>query len=362
MKRFLTILTVLLLTVALCCSAAFAAPAGEIDLDALAAALGLSEAQTLELTEGTLDVNDVDLSQVDLGAVVEAVGMTQEEVIDSFGGMLDLGIDLSSVELSEVDVEGLVNALSLSDEEITGMLQGNVEQLEIGVFDVNVGAVIKAVGLDAEQTKEAIGQQMGLPEEVLEIVDLEQMDLSSVDDALGLTEEQMGELMTGELDFNEVDLSDVDLGALVEAVGTTEEQVKELVKETLDMPDMDLSGVEFSEIDVGALVDAAGLTGDDLNALVKGELDPTQLDLAAVDPAAAMDALGLSAGDVAKIGLPFLLDYLGLDGLDWQGLLSSAGRGAMMGCIAGGAAVIIIIVLLAVCGSKKRTRRAAAEE
>ena len=49
-------------------------------------------------------------------------------------------------------------------------------------------------------------------------------------------------------------------------------------------------------------------------------------------------------------------DDVDLGGLDWRGILSGAGRGALIGLGAGVVVVILIIVLLAVCGRKKRSK------
>ena len=100
MKRFLISFTAVLMAVVLCCSVGFAsAPdeneSGDIDMGALSAALGLSEEELEKLTEGELDVSDIDLGQVDLGAVVEAVGMTQEEALEVITEGMDADVDLN---------------------------------------------------------------------------------------------------------------------------------------------------------------------------------------------------------------------------------------------------------------------------
>jgi hypothetical protein len=177
-----------------------------------------------------------------------------------------------------------------------------------------------------------------------------EVDLEAMARAMGLTEEELLRLADGELDFNDVDLSQIDLGAVVEAAGMTEEEVIDTIEDSLGLGDDVLSDVSLSEIDVGALVEAAGLTADDLNGLVSGELDPSTLDLSQVDPQAMTDAIGLSGGDLLDIALY----AAGMGDLDWRGILSSAGRGALVGLGAGVVVVVIIVVLLCVIGRKKR--------
>jgi len=113
---------------------------------------------------------------------------------------------------------------------------------------------------------------------------------------------------------------------------------------------VDLNEVDLSGLDLDGVVDALGLTEEEAVMLVKGEKDISEVDLSKADPAALMDAIGVEGDQVVDIAL----SALGFGDLDWRGILSSVGRGIMIG---GGAAVVVIvliIVLLAVCGSKRR--------
>ena len=178
------------------------------------------------------------------------------------------------------------------------------------------------------------------------------IDLDAMARALGITGEELLLLADGELDFNDIDLSQIDLGAVVEAAGMSEEEVIGSIEESFGLDEGALSSVSLSEVDVGALVDAMGLTAEDLNGLVSGEWDPSELDLSRVDPRAMLDAIGLSGEDLVEIAFY----AAGMGGTDWRGILSSAGRGALIGFGAGVVVVVLIVVLLAVSGRKKRSK------
>ena len=161
MKRFLTVLTVFLLAVLLCCNVCFAADMEEeIDMEALRLALGLTEEQMEQLANEELDFNEVDLSKVDLGALVEAMGSSEEElkamVFD------ETGMDLSDFQLSEVDLGELVDALGLTGDDLNRLSRGEMEPEDIELGRVNIPAVMDAVGISAEELVPMVMGAMGL--------------------------------------------------------------------------------------------------------------------------------------------------------------------------------------------------------
>lgn len=149
MRRFLTVLTALIMAVLLCCGACFAAPAEEeIDEEALRQALGLTQEQLEALEAGTLDFNEVDLSRVDLVAVVELMGYSEEELKAQLKE--ETGIDLSAVSLSEIDVGAAVAAIGLTGDDLNRIIWEDAELTDAYFEDVDVNALMRAIGVDAE--------------------------------------------------------------------------------------------------------------------------------------------------------------------------------------------------------------------
>ena len=361
MKRFLISFTAVLMAVVLCCSAGFASAPGEfdpgdIDMGALADALGLSEEELEKLTEGELDVSDIDLGQVDLGAVVEAVGMTREEALESITEGMDADVDLSNIDLSQVDVEQMVDSIGLTDEDLNHIFQGKTEQIQLNPFNIDVGGFAQSIGLDEAQTKQIIQSTMDLDPEIMGVVDVTKVNLKALAAALGLTPDEMMELVQGALPLSSLDLSKIDLGALVGALGMTGDDVLALLSKEIGIEGLDLTVLDLEEVDLVALVDALGLSEDQLSALLENELDPSTLDLTALDIPAALDALGLTVLEAAQLGLAFA----GMGHVDLIGTVRGIGRGALTGLIAAAVVVLIIIILLAVTGRKKRSKKQAA--
>ena len=361
MKRFLISFTAVLMAVVLCCSVGFAsAPdeneSGDIDMGALSAALGLSEEELKKLTEGELDVSDIDLGQVDLGAVVEAVGMTQEEALEVITEGMDADVDLSNIDLSQVDVEKMVDSIGLTDEDLNHIFQGKTEQIQLNPFNIDVGGFAQSIGLDEAQTEQIIQSTMDLDPEIMGVVDVTKLNLKGLAAALGLTPDEMMALVQGELALSSLDLRKIDLMALVSALGMTEEGLFDLLEGEIGIEGLDLSVLDLDEIDLGALVDALGLTQEEIFAIAEGTLDPAELDLSKLDPAAILDALGLTVLEAAQLGLAFA----GMGHVDLIGTVRGIGRGALTGLIAAAVVVLIIIILLAVIGRKKRGKKQAA--
>ena len=185
-------------------------------------------------------------------------------------------------------------------------------------------------------------------------MDLSGVDLEAMADALGLTTEELMALAQGEMELNELDLGRIDLEGLVNAAGMTEADLFEMIRSESGLDALDLSVVDLDEIDLEALVAALGITEEEAFALIEGELEPTEVDLSGMDVAAVLAALGLTVEDVIDIIMPLVLESMGLENMDWKGLLGGIGKGFLIGTAAGVAVVILIIVLLAVTGRKKR--------
>ncbi len=189
----------------------------------------------------------------------------------------------------------------------------------------------------------------------LEDVDLGSADVELMAKALGLSMEELEQLVKGEMSPNDLDLNKVDLEGVVNALGMSEEDVHDIIRTAVGSEELDLSGLKLNEVDVAALLDATGLTVSDVVKMGQGEMDPADFDMAQVDPEALLAALGLSTDELIDLAL----SAVGFGGLDWKGLLGSIGRGALIGAGVGIAVVIVIIILLAVTGRKKRGKKQA---
>lgn len=239
----------------------------------------------------------------------------------------------------------LFTASSADGVELTDSIRQVTADMALGTVFYS-GAVIP--GGNAPETGEDNG---------LEDVDLGSADAERMAEALGLSMEELEQLVKGEMSPNELDLSKVDLEKLVEALGMSEEDVHDIIRTAVGSEDLDLSGLNLSEVDVAALLDATGLTVEDVVKMGQGEMDPADYDMAQVDPEALLAALGLSVDELVDM----VLSAAGFGDLDWKGLLGSIGRGALIGFGAGVVVVALIVVLLFVKGRKQAKKEALQE-
>lgn len=408
MKRFLTALTATLLAMLLCCSAVFAAaPAGyyleEMDADIALPAWEDYYFLYPDMPEDNEDLGYLGLTPEDVNGILVPYGIsfnalyfdashevsvmvTEDETSRMAFNFLNLGQAERSAAAAAVAAElETMGAVDVSAEWVEG---GNAcwMTLEYTMPD-NGGwiyqyatvyngktltfAASSAYGVELTDEIRNVVADMALgtqfrhtdptPEgsgvnALPDGMDLSGMDLEAMADALGLTMEEMMALAQGEMELSDLDLGEIDLEGLVRAMGMTEADLFELIRQESGLDSLDLSAVELDEIDLEALVAALGLTEEEAFDLIGGELDPTEVDLSGMDIPAVLDALGLTAADVAAILLPVVLESAGLGGLDWKSLLGSIGKGALIGAGAGVVVVIFIIVLLAVTGRKKKAK------
>ena len=401
MKRFLTALTAVLLAVLLCCSAGFAAGGYSYYLEEMDADIALpswddyyflypdmpADSEDLEILE--LTPEDINGILVPYGILFNAlyfdatheisVMVNEDEISRTAFNLLELDqAELSTVESAVVADLELMGAVDISVEWATAsnacwmILEytlpddgGWIYQYST-VYNGKNLIFTSSTAYGAELTDEirnvvadmALGTQFyhteptpggsgagSLPGG---------MDLEAMADALGLTMEEMMALAQGEMELSELDLGKIDLEGLVNAAGMTEADLFEMIRSESGLDALDLSVVDLDEIDLEALVAALGITEEEAFALIEGELDPNQVDLSGMDVPAVLAALGLTVEDVIDIIMPLVLESIGLENMDWKGLLGGIGKGLLIGTAAGVAVVILIIVLLAVTGRKKR--------
>ena len=397
MKRFLTTLTAVLLAVLLCCSAGFAAAPDSYYLEEMDADIALpswddyfflypdmpADNEDLEILE--LTPEDINGILVPYGILFNAlyydatheisVVVNEDEISRTAFNLLELDqAELSTVESAVVTDLEMIGAVDISVEwaaasnacwmilEYTLPDDGGWIYQYSTVYNGKNLIFTSSTAYGAELTDEirnvvadmAIGTRFYHSEPAPGGMDLSGVDLEAMADALGLTTEELMALAQGEMELNELDLGRIDLEGLVNAAGMTEADLFEMIRSESGLDALDLSVVDLDEIDLEALVAALGITEEEAFALIEGELEPTEVDLSGMDVAAVLAALGLTVEDVIDIIMPLVLESMGLENMDWKGLLGGIGKGFLIGTAAGVAVVILIIVLLAVTGRKKR--------
>lgn len=397
MKRFLTALTAVLLAVLLCCSAGFAAAPDSYYLEEMDADIALpswddyfflypdmpADNEDLEILE--LTPEDINGILVPYGILFNAlyydatheisVMVNEDEISRTAFNFLGLDqAELSTVESAVVTDLEMIGAVDISVEwaaasnacwmilEYTLPDDGGWIYQYSTVYNGKNLIFTSSTAYGAELTDEirnvvadmAIGTRFYHTEPAPGGMDLSGVDLEAMADALGLTTEELMALAQGEMELNELDLGRIDLEGLVNAAGMTEADLFEMIRSESGLDALDLSVVDLDEIDLEALVAALGITEEEAFALIEGELEPTEVDLSGMDVAAVLAALGLTVEDVIDIIMPLVLESMGLENMDWKGLLGGIGKGLLIGTAAGVAVVILIIVLLAVTGRKKR--------
>ena len=397
MKRFLTVLTAVLLAVLLCCSAGFAAAPDSYYLEEMDADIALpswddyfflypdmpADNEDLEILE--LTPEDINGILVPYGILFNAlyydatheisVVVNEDEISRTAFNLLELDqAELSTVESAVVTDLEMIGAVDISVEwaaasnacwmilEYTLPDDGGWIYQYSTVYNGKNLIFTSSTAYGAELTDEirnavadmALGTYFYHTEPAPGGMDLSGVDLEAMADALGLTTEELMALAQGEMELNELDLGKIDLEGLVNAAGMTEADLFEMIRSESGLDALDLSVVDLDEIDLEALVAALGITEEEAFALIEGELEPTEVDLSGMDVAAVLAALGLTVEDVIDIIMPLVLESMGLENMDWKGLLGGIGKGFLIGTAAGVAVVILIIVLLAVAGRKKR--------
>lgn len=397
MKRFLTTLTAVLLAVLLCCSAGFAAAPDSYYLEEMDADIALpswddyfflypdmpADNEDLEILE--LTPEDINGILVPYGILFNAlyydatheisVVVNEDEISRTAFNLLELDqAELSTVESAVVTDLEMIGAVDISVEwaaasnacwmilEYTLPDDGGWIYQYSTVYNGKNLIFTSSTAYGAELTDEirnvvadmAIGTRFYHTEPAPGGMDLSGVDLEAMADALGLTTEELMALAQGEMELNELDLGRIDLEGLVNAADMTEADLFEMIRSESGLDALDLSGVDLDEIDLEALVAALGITEEEAFALIEGELEPTEVDLSGMDVAAVLAALGLTVEDVIDIIMPLVLESMGLENMDWKGLLGGIGKGLLIGTAAGVAVIILIIVLLAVTGRKKR--------
>ena len=399
MKRFLTTLTAVLLAVLLCCSAGFAAVPDSYYLEEMDADSALpswddyfflypdmpADNEDLEILE--LTPEDINGILVPYGILFNAlyydatheisVVVNEDEISRTAFNLLELDqAELSTVESAVVTDLEMIGAVDISVEwaaasnacwmilEYTLPDDGGWIYQYSTVYNGKNLIFTSSTAYGAELTDEirnvvadmAIGTRFYHTEPAPGGMDLSGVDLEAMADALGLTTEELMALAQGEMELNELDLGRIDLEGLVNAAGMTEADLFEMIRSESGLDALDLSVVDLDEIDLEALVAALGITEEEAFALIEGELEPTEVNLSGMDVAAVLAALGLTVEDVIDIIMPLVLESMGLENMDWKGLLGGIGKGLLIGTAAGVAVVILIIVLLAVTGRKKREK------
>lgn len=397
MKRFLTTLTAVLLAVLLCCSAGFAAAPDSYYLEEMDADIALpswddyfflypdmpADNEDLEILE--LTPEDINGILVPYGILFNAlyydatheisVVVNEDEISRTAFNLLGLDqAELSTVESAVVTDLEMIGAVDISVEwaaasnacwmilEYTLPDDGGWIYQYSTVYNGKNLIFTSSTAYGAELTDEirnvvadmAIGTQFYHTDPAPGGMDLSGVDLEAMADALGLTTEELMALAQGDMELNELDLGRIDLEGLVNAAGMTEADLFEMIRSESGLDALDLSVVDLDEIDLEALVAALGITEEEAFALIEGELEPNEVDLSGMDVAAVLAALGLTVEDVIDIIMPLVLESMGLENMDWKGLLGGIGKGLLIGTAAGVAVVILIIVLLAVTGRKKR--------
>lgn len=406
MKRFLTTLTAVLLAVLLCCSAGFAAAPDSYYLEEMDADIALPSWDDYfflypDMPADNEDLEILELTPEDINGILVPYGILFNALY--YDATHEISVVVNEDEISRT----AFNLLELDQAELSTVESAVVTDLEmIGAVDISVewAAASNACWMILEYTlpddggwiyqystvyngknliftsSTAYGAE--LTDEIRNVVadmaigtrfyhtepapggsgagslpggmDLSGVDLESMADALGLTTEELMALAQGEMELNELDLGRIDLEGLVNAAGMTEADLFEMIRSESGLDALDLSVVDLDEIDLEALVAALGITEEEAFALIEGELEPTEVDLSGMDVAAVLAALGLTVEDVIDIIMPLVLESMGLENMDWKGLLGGIGKGLLIGTAAGVAVVILIIVLLAVTGRKKR--------
>lgn len=406
MKRFLTALTAVLLAVLLCCSAGFAAESYSYYLEEMDADIALPSWDDYfflypDMPADSEDLEILELTPEDINGILVPYGILFNALY--FDATHEISVMVNEDEISrtsfnllEVDQAALstVEGAVVADLELMGAVDISVEWVNAanacwmileyalpdgGSWIYQYSTVYNGKNLiftsssayGVELTDEirgvvadmALGTQFRHRDNTPEGsgagslpggVDLSGMDLEAMADALGLTMEEMMALAQGEMELSELDLGKIDLEGLVNAAGMTEADLFEMIRSESGLDSLDLSVVDLDEIDLEALVAALGITEEEAFALIEGKLDPAEVDLSGMDVPAVLAALGLTVEDVIDIIMPLVLESIGLENMDWKGLLGGIGKGLLIGTVAGVAVVILIIVLLAVTGRKKR--------
>lgn len=120
----------------------------DVDVEALAAALGLTTQELEALLQGELEFSALDLSRIDLEKVFLALGISEAELFEEIRQEPGLEhLDLSMLHLSEVDLEALVTAFGLTDEEFFALLNSELAFDDLDLSRVDFSAVLDALGL-----------------------------------------------------------------------------------------------------------------------------------------------------------------------------------------------------------------------
>lgn len=328
MKRFLTVLTAVLLAVLLCCSAGFAAAPDSYYLEEMDAAIALPSWDDYfflypDMPADNEDLEILELTPEDINGILVPYGILFNALY--YDATHEISVMVNEDEISRT----AFNLLELDQAELSTVESAVVTDLEmIGAVDISVewAAASNACWMILEYT---------LPDDGGWIY-----QYSTVYNGKNLiftSSTAYGAELTDEIRNVVADM----------AIGTR-------FYHTEPTPGgMDLSGVDLDEIDLEALVAALGITEEEAFALIEGELEPTEVDLSGMDVAAVLAALGLTVEDVIDIIMPLVLESMGLENMDWKGLLGGIGKGLLIGTAAGVAVIILIIVLLAVTGRKK---------
>ena len=358
MKRFLMTCVALLMVAVLCCPMVFAAQPEGFYLEAMNAEIALPSRENHYVLYPNMPADSEDLGYLemtpeDINELLAAGGASLDVLYYDFSReyVVYVAEDNMSAEmfnfseLSNLERE-IVLAASTSMFEGTNVLLRDSFWVTLGdtvwmVLEYEVDGVVRCCRYNTICNGKSLT--------------VDAMLYLAYDSSEAAIEEirNTAAMMAGGTVFRTVDATPEGVGGITGSLIT--DVLGEVGMDSVDLTDMglgtvDLNEVDLSGLDLDQLVGALGLSEEEAIGLVKGEIDPTQIDLSKADPMAVVNALGMEQDALVDV----VLSALGFGGLDWRGILDSAGRGALMGLSGAAIVVLIIIVLLAVCGSKKR--------
>lgn len=306
MKRFLTTLTAVLLAVLLCCSAAFAAAPTSYYLEEMDADIALPSWEDYyflypDMPEDNEDLYYLGLTPEDVNGILIPYGILFDALY--YDATHEIAVTVAEDELSAA----MFNFKELSELERTAAATAVTAEFEaMGAAVTSIEWVDggNAVWLALEYT---LSNDGGWAYQYTTVYN--GMTLSFVaSSAYGV--ELIDEIRNV--------VADMAIGTVFHYTAPTPEGSgisPDLIRDALSEMGIDLDDLNLNDLQ-GLDLEALGLTGDEL--------------------------------------MDLLLSAAGLGGLNWRGVLSSAGRGALIGAGVGVVVVILIIVLLAVTGRKKK--------